>query len=586
MPELNFADFHLLRPWWLLLSLPALWLAWRWASRRLGRSHWRERIDPALLSVLLTPADEPGNNAGRWLPLALLALVGLALAGPAWERKPQPVQQSNEALVIALDLSLSMYVEDVKPNRLVRARQEITDILRTRREGFTALIAYAGDAHTVAPLTDDATTIENLLSSLSPAMMPIPGSNVEDALRLAAQLHANAGMQRGQILLVTDGVDDISHVTKHRNVEFPISLLGIGTAQGGPIPLEFANQPGRFLQTNDGNTIVPKLDEERLRNIANMTHGDYQTAIVGDADIQRVTASRDPRDSVTETDRQFDDWLDRGYWLVLLALPLLLLCFRRGFVVTIGAVVPWLLLASMMAPPPAHAGFWDDLWQRPDQQARKHLREGAPEQAAALFEDPEWSAAANYRSGNYDDAARHYSKAADLTDIYNMGNSLAHLGNLERAIAAYDQVLAVQPEHEDALFNKQLLEKLLQEQQQASEQDNQEQQSEGGSDAENQRQQQQSGGSQPEQNQSSEGESPAQQQPEPEPAEQPATPGEEGEEAQMAQQERDENADALEQWLRRVPDDPGGLLQRKFQYEYKQRLRQGDYQQRNVEKPW
>ena len=178
-----------------------------------------------------------------------------------------------------------MFANDVKPSRVERARQKIADILRARKEGVTALVAYAGDGHAVVPLTDDTKTIENLLFSLSPEMMPVFGSNPNHALEIAYELFENAGILQGRILLITDGIDDISSVTKHRNSSFPISILGIGTIQGAPIPLDRLRQPGRFLQTQEGNRVVALLDEERLQQVADISYGHYQTVNLGNQDI-------------------------------------------------------------------------------------------------------------------------------------------------------------------------------------------------------------------------------------------------------------------------------------------------------------
>lgn len=589
MLEALINNFQWLRPWWLLATIPAIFLTIAWAKRRAVRSHWQGRVDPELLSHLLEPTP---TRQARFPAVAIataFALGGLGLAGPTWERLPQPVEQANDALVILLDLSLSMFAEDVPPSRLVRARQEITDILRQRREGFTALVAYAGDAHTVAPLTDDTKTIENLLTSLSPAMMPVLGSNVGTALTLAHELFENSGMSQGRILLVTDSVDRMGDVSEHARTAFPISILGVGTANGGPIPLDFANQPGRQLQTNDGDVIIAKLDTERLTRLANLSHGAYRTAAVGDADINQALATKLPSDTdLQESERSFDTWADRGYWLVLLALPLLALMFRRGLLACSPlALLPYLAL-GLLAPPPANASLWDDLWQRRDQQAHQQLIEGQPETAAVLFEDPDWAATADYRSGNFPKAADHYATQQSITDKYNLGNSLARLGDYPTAIQRYEEVLSVAPDHADAKFNKELLEKLQSEQQQASDQDNNEEQDSGGEQGEQDRDSQESG--EPEESadeqEQSESESDAEQQSQDE--QEPTEGGEPEDSEQMAEAEesRDENTDALEQWLRRVPDDPGGLLKRKFQYETKQRLRNGDYRNRETDKIW
>lgn len=569
------ADLYFLRPWWLLAIVPVLILAVYWVRHRASGSHWETSIAPELLAVLLERRGAGGVRRLPWLVAAALALAAVGLAGPTWERLPQPVEQKTDSLVILFDLSLSMYAEDVKPSRVVRARQKIADVLRRREEGFTALVAYAGDAHAVVPLTDDTRTIENLLTALRPDMMPVLGSDLGQALDLAHSLFENAGVRQGRILVITDAVDQMSSATERRDPDFPISILGVGTPEGATIPLDFVNQPGQVLRSQQGEPILARLDEARLRQIADLTYGRYQTLSLADSDIERLLTTPLPgEDETAEVERDFDTWADRGYWVLMLLLPLALLGFRRGAL----ALVPLLLL-----PAPADAGLWDDLWQRRDQQAYEALRDGEPETAAVLFDDARWRAAALYRSGEFGAAADSYRRTDSTTAMYNLGNALAHQNNYQAAIDAYDAVLAEVPDHEDALFNRALVEKLLEEQNQA--QENEQAQQQQGERPEDDSDGQGQGADQGERNeqdgQPPEDQQNADQEPSGEPQE---SQDAEGEEELTAS--RDEKQDALEQWLRRVPDDPGGLLRRKFQYETNQRLRRGDYRSQETEKIW
>ncbi len=580
--------FHFVRPWWLLGIVAAVLLAAYWARRRVRGSHWEDSVAPELLAVLLEPAGQISTNRLPWIACAALILAALGLAGPSWERLPQPVEQRGDAMVIILDLSLSMIAEDVVPSRLVRARQKVTDILRLRKEGFTALVVYAGDAHAVVPLTDDTRTIENLLSALSPEMMPVLGSNLAGALDIARQLLANSRVSQGRMLLVTDGVDRMSDATERRDPDFPLSILGVGTDAGAPIPLDFVNQPGEVLRSQDGQRIVARLDSQRLENIAEICYGRYRQLTLDDGDINDLLATPLPsNDETIAVDREFDTWADQGFWVCVLLIPLVLAGFRRGTLVLLPMLlVPGALLLTIAAPP-AHAGFWSNLWERRDQQAFEAMREGEPETAAALFEDPDWHAAALYRSGDYPAAAAGFSGRSDVTGVYNLGNALARLGEYGAAIGAYETVLAENPDHDDAAFNKALVEKLL-EQQQSDQQQSDRQQEQGQSNPEDDSQSQGEGSAQQEQNDQQPGQRDQQEQDtDQQPTESEQTASDEAQpEAQETEASRDERQDAMEQWLRRVPDDPGGLLRRKFQYETNQRLRRGEYRTRDSEKIW
>ena len=578
---LDLAAFHFLRPWWLLALLAAVAMAILSARARRNRSSWDAIIDDELRDVLLERTLKP---SGRWLPLftgLALAITSIALAGPTWQRLPQPVDQKTDALVIVLDLSLSMYAPDVAPSRLVRARHAITDILRTRSEGFTGLVAYAGDAHTVAPLTDDVHTIENLLASLAPDMMPVLGSNPGAALEIARTLMHNAGMTQGRILLVTDGVDRIVDVSTDASPNFPISILGIGTAAGGPIPLDFVDQPGRLLTDRQGDTVIAKLNDNRLASLAQMCNGRYLTAGADDANIAELLATPLPSaNDERRLERKFDLWADYGYWLVLLLIPFALANFRHGAVA---------LLLCLLLPPPADAAWWGDLWSTRDQQGYDALQQGEPERAATLFENPQWQGVANYRSGDYSGAEQRFSADQSPRGSYNRGNALAGQGKLKDAIAAYDATLEVFPGDEDAAFNKALLEKLLEKQQSAGNKNQESQRNHDPSQADQSREQSSSGNPKSDESKSHN----ADQTNTPPDAEQRKTeqqkakPGDEQQEQQAQRDEpRDEQRDSLEQWLRRVPDDPAGLLRRKFQYESNQRLRSGEPDHHDGDQIW
>ena len=586
---MDLTALHFVRPWWLLALIPAAWLTIAWARRWAADSHWQSSIAPALLKVLLEPGGRGLSRRLPWIVGLALGTGAIGLAGPSWERLPQPVEQNTDALVIVFDLSLSMFAEDVAPSRLVRARQKIADILRLRDEGFTGLVAYAGDAHPVVPLTDDTRTIENLLPALRPDMMPVFGSDLASALEQALILFDNAGIRQGRILVVTDEVERMSDATERSSRRFPISFLGVGTAAGGTIPLDFANQPGQVLRTQLGDPVTVRLDEARLQSIAERTYGRYRTLSLSSDDIEHLLDTPLPgAEETVAVERDFDLWADMGFWVCVLLIPVVLLGFRRGVVALVPLLLTPLLLTSVLLPMPAEAGIWDDLWQRRDQQAFRALRDGEPDIAAGMFNDPQWRAAALYRNGDYAAAASSFSRDRSVSGQYNLGNALARQGEYRRAIAAYEAALAADPGHDDASFNKALVEKLL-EQQESAEQNNdeQQQQSDGQPEASSQPQDDSDGDQGDEDEQP--GQPPAEAEQPPQPNDSDPERSEQDQDGQEEQEElasRDEQQDALEQWLRRVPDDPGGLLRRKFQYETNQRMRRGDYPNRESERIW
>ncbi|HJU26509.1 MAG TPA: VWA domain-containing protein, partial [Rhodanobacteraceae bacterium] len=198
---MTLADFHFLRPWWWLAALPLPLMLWAMARDHGGRAALSRLADATLLPYLIR-----GDGArARWA-LALCAAVWLlavaALAGPAWQRAPAPLYANGAARVIALSLSSDMRAQDLKPDRMTRARYAVRDLLDDAGDARTALIGYAGDAFVVAPLTPDKATVLNLLQALGPDVMPAPGNDAARAIAQALDLLGQAHVKGGEIVLV------------------------------------------------------------------------------------------------------------------------------------------------------------------------------------------------------------------------------------------------------------------------------------------------------------------------------------------------------------------------------------------------
>jgi Ca-activated chloride channel family protein len=594
-----------MRPEWLWSLVPALilmLLLWRQRGRRGG---WSDVIAPELLAHLV--GERAGARSTNLLPLIFIGwlVAALAASGPSWQKIPQPIHQKQDALVLVLDLSYSMKSGDIVPSRLDRARQKLLDLLEQRREGQTGLIAYAGDAHIVTPLTDDTPTIANLLPALHPDMMPVPGSDPAAAVAQAVELLHSAGIRQGKILLVTDGVADKDRkgiVKALKGTGIHLGIMGVGTATGAPVPLP----RGGFLKDQAGAIVMPSLDDKNLRSIATASGGRYIRMQIDDSDLDYLlTETTLPERELTlALDRTADTWDDQGYLFILVLLPLVLGLFRRGWVLSL---LPLLLpLMLLVQPQPANAQSWGDLWLTPDQQGRRALQRGDNEAASALFENQDWAGTAAYRSGDYDAATGHFSENNGADGWYNRGNALARSGELDDAIAAYKESLALQPDRADARENLALLEQLKEQQEQEQQQEqqdkdqkNEDQDQQQEQDQEQDQEQQQ--GDQQQSDQESEQDKDQQQdenqdqqerdsesgnedqqsdqeQQQSEPQQDEPGEGEQEQQAEVAladpqEQERDQ---AMEQWLRRVPDDPSGLLREKFRYESRQRQEQGN----------
>ena len=600
-------QFHFIRPLWLLALLPLGMLIWLMLARKLGSRSWESVCDRALLPHILigTPSKSRRLSVVATLLGGILAI--LALAGPAWERLPQPVFTPKRALVIALDLTRSMDATDISPSRIARARFKIADILDQRKEGQTALLVYAGDAFTVTPLTDDIATIKSQLTALDTTIMPALGNRTDLAITNAVDLLKQAGVGKGDILLITDEVNlkaarPVAETALGKG--YRLSILGVGTAHGTPVPLA----DGSFLKDDKGEIVIPVLDEKPMRTLASIGGGYYHRLTLDDTDIkalQKVLSGVVMDDGFAQTKLQTDVWKEQGPWLLIALLPLVAIIFRRGYLVL-------LLIFILPFPDTVHAFDWDSLWLNQQMRAKRALDQGDHKRAAELFTRPEWKGPAQYQARDYKGALQSLKGLKDSESIYNEGNALARLGRYEDAIKSYDQVLNLDPKNEDAKYNKKLVEEELKKQKQQQQQNknnqnnknknqNQKQQrgknksDSGNSDQQKQDQQQQSGNNDRQQadqgknssnqqqqqqdaDKQDQGKSDKNKQQNAKPQDQPDNGKDDRQDQDTdknmtASRERppDEQEQATEQWLRRIPDDPAGLLRRKFLYQYRQR---------------
>ncbi len=571
-------SLHFLRPQalWLVLLVPLAMVAgWR-LQRRLNV--WTGVVDAHLLVHLLsgTRRRPPWGLSALALGITLAAL---ALAGPSWRQVQQPLLRSQAPLVVLLDLSSSITASDLQPSRLLQARAKLATLLRERDGGEIALVVYAGEAFTVAPLTDDVANVALFLDALAPEVMPVDGQRADKAIEWATTLLQQAGSRQGDILLMSGNSDDLSGKAAAQAAAqgHRVSVLGLGTPAGAA------------YRARDGRIEHTQLDEASLRALAAAGGGRYVRLTTDDADLQALGVLQ-PRtqaggEAAEGTGRM---WRDEGYWLLPPLMLLALLAFRRRSGVVAVLALACLLPVSL----PARA---EDrtLWQRADQLRHRQLSEGVDA----------------YHRGDFSGAQQRFEGIDSDQGWYNLGNALARQGKYDEAIAAYDNALRQQPGMADAVANRAAVEAARKRQQQGSQ--------DGGSGKPSEPEDAgQSSSSAPSQGaggnqQPAEGKSPgtpaepATSKPGQSSANPPDTPQAEDaqsqQQADQAQRERMQQAvqqqrqqaqeagkpqpaqstqererrQAIEAWMQRVPDEPGSLLKAKFQLEYERRQREG-----------
>jgi len=455
------------------------------------------------------------------------------------------------------------------------------------------LVVFSSNAFTVTPLTTDVDTVAALVNSLSTDIMPSRGSYLVAPIEKGQQLLEQAGVSYGEVLLITDGGSTpAAEAAAEKLVDagYTLSVLGVGTTDGAPIP----RAGGGFVTDRVGNIAVPKLADNQLRRLALAGAGRYAAMTNDNSDIGKLFSGEVA--DATDSGRSLatDQWQEEGPWLLLLLIPLASLAFRRGMVLVLALVI-------FQLPEQAFAVGWDDLWLNNDQQGQKKLEEGVPDEAADLFESPEWRAVANYRAGAYPQSAASFAEGSDPANLYNLGNSLARMGKFESALDAYDQSLELRPGDEDTQYNRKLVADLLDQQQQGDQEGGDQSESESGGESQDSESDSESGDQSQEGDtgdpscESQEGDSERsdaetdqadleamQEELERAAAEAEQQEGEESETEEMSQAQAEamrraqEQTQAMEQWLRRVENDPGGLLRRKFRYQYQRQGRDQD----------
>ncbi|MDI4664649.1 VWA domain-containing protein, partial [Xanthobacter autotrophicus] len=437
------ASVHFLRPEWLLALLPAIVLAaLLWRRLKQGSNDWSRVVDAHLLAHLAAP---DGRQAGRWPVLLLLAgwiAAVVAMAGPAWEKLPQPAGGRLDPVVVVLSLAPSMGASDASPTRLAAARYKVADVLSRMRGGEVALVIYADIPFTAAPLTEDTRVVGQMLPDLATSLMRGGPARPDLAIEKAVELLKGAGASTGRILILADGAGDApakaqAAAKAAAAAGFRVNVIGVGsTGADGAGPVDAAG----------------------LSALAVAGRGTFSRLTADDSDLESTLPPTSASAVAPPVDRDgftADVWADMGPFVLLLAVLLAPLAFRRGWI----AMLLLAVLPALAAPPPALAGTWDDLWWRPDQQGAAAFAAGDYAAAARRFEDPAWRAGALYKAGDHAGAAAAYAAIAGAD--YNRGNALARADRLEEAVAAYDAALAADPADADAKFNRDLVQAIL-----------------------------------------------------------------------------------------------------------------------------
>jgi tetratricopeptide (TPR) repeat protein len=486
---------------WFMLAIPALAVVFV-ALHYWGRRNMNRMVSPALLHQL-APDMSPGKRAWKQsFFLGALACMILAAADPQVGTRLEEVKREGIDLFVALDVSLSMKSEDVKPNRLAKAKRDISSLLQKLSGDRVGLIVFAGDAFVQFPLTSDYSAADLFLSAVDVDAVPVPGTAIESAIKLALKSFETDLPTQKAIIVVTDGEntegDILSAIDDAKKAHVRIYTIGMGTPEGSPIPIYNAQgQQIDYKHDESGNIVLTKLDEPLLQQIAAATGGAYLRGTSGGNEVDEVYKQLESLGKTEFGARQISGYESRYQYPLALAIVLLLvevlLSERRGkLMLMLKKIIPTaavLLIFSMALVSVSHS-----------QTVRSHVQDGNKVYEKGKFNDAEVSykraleknpkshaaqfdlGDALYKQQRYEEAMREYnmaastSKAADgkAASYYNIGNSLFKSDKLPESIEAYKRALAMNPNDEDTRYNLQLaLDRMKQQQQNKKQQKNQ-----------------------------------------------------------------------------------------------------------------
>lgn len=537
---------------------------------RHGSDSWASVCDAQLLRQLTTEGSVSSAAMIRFIVLSSWTLAVFALSGPAWDRGEAADFESLDATVVVLDLSQSMNSNDLLPSRLERARYKSIELIESEDYRATGLVVFAGSAFDVVPVSDDTATLTHLIQSLQTTMMPVQGSRASLGIERARQLLGRSGYQTGSVVLITDGADSaaIQAARNLRDSGYSLSVIAVGTESGAPI----LSPNGDFVRDKTGTAVVAGVDFSELSRLAAAGGGKFSKVTEDVSLISAQWSDFAVDDSPAGDSASATRWKDRGPYFLLILLPLAALLYRRGWLFTVAVFVA-------IPAQPSFAFEWADLWLRSDQRAAAAVRTERFDEPV-LSRHPNWNGIAFYRRGEFDRAIIEFSVSNDAVSMFNKGNALARSGDLVEAVEQYEDSLQIDPEFADAQFNLDIVRRLLRQQQQSGESNQVGNQKQNGNQKEvdtedgamdDMAKRKEDGDGQQRQDEGDLSRRSGQQAlggEDPKADETLSEPNGPNEQIALRSASKEELDQVMEQWIRKIPDDPGGLLRRKFHYEY------------------
>ncbi len=578
---------HFTRPYWLVLIAAIVLLTLFVNKNPLVNNRINKLIDPNLRQHLVY--KDATRHLNKWLGLAVAISLCLGLAGISWTKAPSTQFENTRKTVMVVDQSLSMYATDIKPNRQTQLKQSVRDILTQSKEGDIALVAFAGEGFVISPFSQDRDTITHFLLALEPIIMPVYGSDLSSGIETALSL-SNDDTSPLHLIVFTDDLSEqdkvqIPALLKNRNTQ--LDLIAVGTETPAIITLP----DGQILRQN-GRNILPVTPLQELANLTESLGGRFYQGRLSPDDVSRITDVSLDNQSIQQAQNKSIQWIEQGHWFALPFVIWLAFQFRKGMLLMMMLTLFTLPSEKVQASPL-------DWFKTKDQKGQQAVDQGDWQTADQYFQQPNWKAASSYALENYPTTAEALqSIERSAADNYNLGNALALLGNVQEAISAYEKALEQDPSlsvaQENLDYLKQYQEKQREEKQNnASQQENNAEQSEQNS--QDQTDNPENSSDNTDQNDAKEHTDAKNDNKKNEKQDNTKTPEDNGESPDANEQPsaelentqlNNEEAQALNQWLRQIQDDPGLLLQRKLWHLHQEKRSDNRYTQKDGQNPW
>ncbi|ETX09761.1 hypothetical protein MUS1_06080 [Marinomonas ushuaiensis DSM 15871] len=577
---------HFERPYWLFFIPVTLLIAFLLNTKASQKNALDKTVDANLLKHL--EYKNTSNNTNKSLGLTAIILCWIGLAGISWTKAPTEMFESTQKTVLVVDQSLSMYATDIQPNRQTQLKQTVRDILEQTKEGDIALIAFAGEGFVISPFSQDRETITHFLLALDPIIMPSYGSNLSSGVETALSLNQDTTNPLHLIILTDDlseqDKQQIPSLLKGANIQ--LDVIAVGTPNASVIKL-----PDGQIMRQNGRNVVATTPIDDIEAFTKSLGGQFYQGRLTVNDINKITNASLDNQQTQKSQNKSMHWQEQGHWFALPFLFWLAFQFRRGmlFIVLVGVFTL-----------PSEKSFASplDWFLTPDQKGQKAADQDDWQTADQYFTQPDWKAASSYALKNYQatiDSLENIERNA--SENYNLGNAFALSGNTQKAIEAYEKALEQDSTLVVAKENLDFLKKQEEEQNKQKNKENQDSQNQNQGDNQNENQDKQEQPSDPDDKNESKDPSESKKdnkknekedkEKSPKDNKQKDDSENDAKTKEAAESTLDkEKAQALNQWLRQIQDDPGLLLQRKLWYLHQEKRNESQFTQEDRPNPW